>query len=311
MVRHQIPASTGPGTPSRDLNLHLSVPISSGRHEFCLVIHRSLNGWELSMTFKDNLLKKISIDRNAAQVMASLKRVADIPKIDKAAMHRLLELSPYNTCRHERDLDLHLKYRGPDVDKILVLDNELTIYNTTVEDVVLRKSPTIKEMLSIRNAIKILNDSDVVISKKEDSVQTIQKECLAGLDLAYADDDIEAIRMDGERSFQIGDDEGVRECLALFAELLGFTPAPKSFQTDRHQILGALNREADGKIFFGPMVIYSSGMHTIKLLDEALAPSVAEDREHLQRVVSGAQKASVEGTEVFQYLKAAVLKKPA
>jgi len=261
------------------------------------------------MTFKDNLLKKISIDQTAAQVMASLKRVVDIPKIDKAAMQRLLEFSPYDTYRHERDLDLHIKYKGPDVDKILVLDNELAIYNTTVEDVVLRKSPTIKEMLSIRNAIKILNDSDVVVSKKEDSVKTIQKECLAGLNLSFADADIEEIQKQGVQAFDNQDDEGVRECLALFAELLGYTPAPKSLQTGRHQTLGSTAREASGKVFFGPMIIYSSSLFTIKLIDEALDLSVARDREHIQHVISGKEKASVEGTGVFQYLKAAVLKR--
>jgi hypothetical protein len=69
--------------------------------------------------------------------------------------------------RQERDLVLFLETDGPGQTRILVLDNDLSIYNTSVDDVVLRKSPTVKEMVNIRNAIKILNDKDVVTSKKE------------------------------------------------------------------------------------------------------------------------------------------------
>jgi hypothetical protein len=82
---------------------------------------------------------------------------------------------------------------GPGKTRILVLDNDLTIYHTTVEDVVLRKSPTVKEMVSIRNAIKILNDKDVVISKKEASLKTIRDICIDQLDLHYTAADIDGI----------------------------------------------------------------------------------------------------------------------
>ena len=112
------------------------------------------------MSFKENLLKKIQIDRLADRVSASLKPREDgVVKVDKSAMQQLLEMASYRHL-HERDLDLYI---SPDTTRILVLDNELARYATSVEDVALRKSPTLKEMLSIRNAIKILNDSDVVV----------------------------------------------------------------------------------------------------------------------------------------------------
>jgi len=41
-----------------------------------------------------------------------------------------------------RDLDLYVADTGTAVQKILVLDNELPIYRTTVADVAMRKSPT-------------------------------------------------------------------------------------------------------------------------------------------------------------------------
>ena len=70
------------------------------------------------------------------------------------------------------DLDLFV---DPEDASILVLDNELPIYKTTIEDVLIRKSPYTKEMLNIRNIIKILKDSDVKISRKEASVKRVQK----------------------------------------------------------------------------------------------------------------------------------------
>ena len=49
----------------------------------------------------------------------------------------------------------------------------------------MRKSPTIKEMISIRNAFKIINDKDVKISTKDESLKTIQKECIDLIDLSF------------------------------------------------------------------------------------------------------------------------------
>ena len=84
----------------------------------------------------------------------------------------------------------------------------------------MRKSPYIKEMVSIRNAIKILKDSDVKISTKEDSLRTIQKECIDLLDLSFNESDIREIEADGAKSLERDYADGVIECLILFADLL-------------------------------------------------------------------------------------------
>jgi hypothetical protein len=144
------------------------------------------------MGFRENLLKKMEIDRLADQVRRSLAPVEGQQRIDSAAMRALLEMSSYRHHR-ERDLDLYCQEDEDGTPLILVLDNGLNLYQTTVADVALRKSPTLKEMISIRNAIKILNDKDVLISRKADTLQRIQKELIDALDLAYTRDDIEAI----------------------------------------------------------------------------------------------------------------------
>ena len=102
------------------------------------------------MSFKENLLTKIKIDRLAAKVMASIGPAESGSKVDKEAMRQLMEMSPY-VHQKERDLDLYVEPISEEQKKILVLDSELPIYRTTIEDVTIRKSPLIKEMVKIRN----------------------------------------------------------------------------------------------------------------------------------------------------------------
>ena len=59
------------------------------------------------MTFKENLLQKIELERLASQVIASCGSVQSTHPVDKEAMRSLLELSPYQYQR-ERDLDLYV-----------------------------------------------------------------------------------------------------------------------------------------------------------------------------------------------------------
>ena len=197
------------------------------------------------MSFKENLLAKIKIDRLAAKVMTSMGPADSGSKVDKEAMRQLLEMSPY-VHRKERDLNLYVEPIDEDQKKILVLDNELPIYRTTVEDVVIRKSPLIKEMVKIRNMIKILKDSDVKISRKDESVKTIQQECIDRLDLSFNATDIDEIARDGQVSLERDYPDGVIESLELFAELLDYKPSPRSFQHSRHIQSGALTTTAGG-----------------------------------------------------------------
>jgi SpoVK/Ycf46/Vps4 family AAA+-type ATPase len=147
------------------------------------------------MSFRDELLAKIEIQRMAGKVMASIDPSDSTRRIDLETMRGLVKKGAFTHIR-ERDLDLYLLEPDDDPPRILVLDNELTIYRTTIDDIVLRKSPTIKEMVNIRNAIRILSDSDVVVSKKADTVQAVAERCIGQLDLAYSKADIEALRRD-------------------------------------------------------------------------------------------------------------------
>jgi hypothetical protein len=82
------------------------------------------------MSFKENLLKKIEIDKLTTTVLESIGPPGGERKIDKETMKQLLEMSPYRYQR-ERDLDLFIQEVDSGRGKILVLDNELPIYDTT------------------------------------------------------------------------------------------------------------------------------------------------------------------------------------
>ena len=258
------------------------------------------------MSFKENLLKKIKIDKMAIKVINSLRPPDSGRKFDKQTMRSLLEMGSYQFI-HDRDLDFYILQENDGLKRILVLDNGLAIYNTTVEDVVLRKSPTVKEMLNIRNIIKILNDKDVVISKKEKSVKTIQKECIDMIDLSYNASDIEEIEKDGAAALERGDVDGVIEGLTLFAELLEYSPPPKAMKTRDHYVIGALSKGKNNEDLWGPIVMYSLTYNLIKLIDGQISSLDKGKIELMHQIAIGKEKASKEGPGVFNYLKKRLL----
>jgi len=260
------------------------------------------------MSFKENLLAKIKINRLAAKVIESIGPAESGRKADKDAMRGLLEMSPYQ-YKKARDLDLYVEEVDQDRKKIFVLDNELPIYKTTIDDVAMRKSPLTKEMVKIRNIIKILKDSDVKLSRKDASVKAIQKECIDQLDLAFSKSDIDEIAADGKASLERDYPDGVVECLELFAELLDYKPAPKAFQLSRHKIIGVLTTKAGEEVSYGPMIIYSLIHGTLKLIEDRISSFDKTKIELIQQIATGKQKAADEGPDVFEYLKSAVLKK--
>ena len=258
------------------------------------------------MPFKENLLKKIQINQLSRKVLKSIGPVESGLKIDKDSMRNLLELGPYQ-YQKVRDLDLYIEQPAEEQSHILVLDNELPIYKTSVEDVLIRKSPTTKEMLNIRNIIKILKDSDVKLSRKEASLKTVQEKCIDRLDLTYTESDIAAMAKEGSDSLENGYTDGIMESLSLFSELLDYQSPPNAFRIPHHEIFGAVNEKAGGEILYGPMAALSRMDNSLKLMEDQISNRDKTKIDFYQKVIQGKEKAAVEGTEVFRYLKEAVL----
>ena len=260
------------------------------------------------MSFRENLLKKIELNRLVDQIRKTIAPAASEVRLDKDLMRELLAMSSFEP-RKERDLDLYVKGGSESDDLVLVLDNELPIYKTSVEDVVIRKSPYTKEMLSIRNIIKILKDSDVKISRKEASLDNIQADCLASLDLSYTPADIESIAYDGAASLESKYPEGVMENLLLFADLAGFEPAPAPLRSKHHFIYGKLAPGDSGGVAFGPFFIYDRVHDSLGLVEEPVSTRDPEQVEYFKQLLDGHQNPPVMDARVFEFLKKIVLKK--
>lgn len=258
------------------------------------------------MSFKDELLKKIQVDRLVQRVAGMIGTVDSGKRIDKATLDQLVAFFPW-THRRERDLTLYLEHDGPGKTRILVLDNDLTIYHTSVQDVALRKSPTVKEMVSIKNAIKILNDKDVVVSKKGASLETIQAICIGELDLDFTPADIEEIAAQGKAALENGYAEGVQESLVLFAELLQLKPAPRAFALKHHDIYGKTDALAGGAIAFGPLVMYSLANNSLTCLESVLSSRDKGRFDLLKAASAGDADAAASGAAVFDLMQSKVL----
>ena len=256
-----------------------------------------------AMGFKENLLNKMAIDKLAVQVAASVEPQADAAKFDKDAARRLIELGGFPHVElEERDLDLYILEDDGEKKKIIVLDNGLAIYNTTIDDVAMRKSPTVKEMVNFRNARKILSDSDVRTSKRTDSVHALKRMLIRGIDLTYTEKDIDGIVYDGAASLEENDRDGVLECLALFSELLGFPKhTPKIFQPTHCEARGEVGKGSAGAVRLGPGYIYDKMQNTLKFI------RLEDDLEHYLQIVRGEVSADAEGVEVFKRLKQLVM----
>jgi len=239
--------------------------------------------------------------------MRSLNVQDNGARVDKNAMKRLLEIAAYRYERR-RDLDLYVKALPVGTGRIMVLDNELALYATTIEDVVLRKSPTIKEMLNIRNAIKILDDRDVVVCKKTDSVSVLRKECTDTLDLSMSKSDLEAIATDGRIALEIEDPQEVRQCLSIFGKLLDWSFLAQQVATETLEIIGKQTKNENGEFLLGPVVIYNPYDNYLKYIEETINTRGRNRDDCLLQAAAQKAKTAGEGAAVFHYLKDIAIK---
>jgi hypothetical protein len=261
------------------------------------------------MSFQENLLQKIELDRLASRVMASIGTDQASHPVDREAMRSLLKLSPYQ-YQHERDLDLYVKPVEGELKMILVLDNELPIFRSTVKDVVTRRSPRTLEMWNFRTIRHILVDSDIKISTRGKSVETVLGDALALLDLTYTDQDIEDLAREGMAWLAGRDASGVAKTLALFAALLGYRKPPKYFGLDNTVCFGISAPGPDKDVVFGPLVLYRPADNILAWIDKSFSRSDKQQVEFLISVAAGRASVPITGDPVFQKLQENVLEQP-
>jgi len=259
--------------------------------------------------FKENLQQKIELEGLASLVIASCGTEQSTHPVDKEAMRSLLELSPYQYQR-QRDLDLYVKPAEGKLKMILVLDNKLPIFRSTVKDVVTRRSPRTLEMWNFRTIRNILVDSDIKLSTRAKSVETILKDAVAQLDLTYTDKDIEDLAKEGMVWLAGNDANNVGKILALFAALLGYEKPQKYFGLENTISYGISAPGQDDDVVFGPLVLYRPAANTLVWIDKSFSKSDREQIKFLHSVATGKRSVPMTGDAVFEKLQADVLEKP-
>jgi hypothetical protein len=256
------------------------------------------------MSFKDQLLLKLEIDRSARAVIRSIRPSGTMHHIDRDAMKRLLDIAGY-THQTRRGIEFCFRASRGEPPPILVLDNDLAIYNTTVDDVVLRKNPLVKEMISFRNIKKILSDTDVIVSKKEVTVREVHRQCLATLDLSFGKADLETLKMDGLVALDTGDAAGVKQSLDLFAAVLRYRPAPPFLSVAGCSVFSAVTVVGNAAPVYGPHVVYSDDRNRLLLISELVSQGEREKTEQFIKTVQGLVPADKDGGTVFSFLEEA------
>lgn len=269
------------------------------------------HNWDWSkgktMGFADNLRQKIAVKQLARQVIGSWGPPDNPRRMDRKAMEALLAMSTL-THRRERDLDLYYREQADGKPLVLVLDNELKLYHTDIDDVILRKSPTVKEMVSIRNAIKILNDKDVTVSRKADTVRWLQNELIDALDLSFTSEDIDQLARDGRSALANNYGEGVVDLLTLFAELLGYSQAPRAFEILHCRIWGGIQENPAGHLVLGPTVIFNQINNHLSFVQKPANDRDPEDLQRISDIAQGKIEADANGEAVWDTLAKEVLK---
>jgi hypothetical protein len=253
------------------------------------------------MSFKENISKKIKIKQLAIKANSSIGPSGSEKKVDKATMRQLLQLANYK-IENVRDLELYLSTAENTDQHILVLDNEVAIYQTTIEDVTLRKSPTLKEMLNIPNAIKIINDSNVILAKREASVAIVKKAGIEQLDLSFTKDDINALVLDGIAAVENYDAEGILEIISLFAEILDYIELPKITRIGHCRLFGKAAQTTEPKKEYDPIIIFSQNDYSIKWINGPLSLTDTIQLERLYEAANNITQTAIKGAAVFQKL---------
>jgi len=261
------------------------------------------------MSLKENLKKKILIDRLTRTVSLSIGSPGSTRKIDKENMRKLFALSPF-VLEKRRDLELYFRDLQEGVGEVISLDNELPLYgNTTLDDVALRRSPEVKEMVSIRNIIKILNDKDIRICNGRDSVNHVHDLALGLLDLTFTEKDVEEMVDDGIEALVRADSDSVLETIELFVELLGYESVPEAVLVNDYVMYGGRHAGGNGGMSYDPIVMYNDQTNVLRMISKPVFVDDPLAQTLIPGVALGEIEPDAEGPDVFRFLKKAAMAK--
>jgi len=254
-----------------------------------------------AMSFKENLKTKINLDRLLQKLISTIREPPGKRWVDKVLTQELLDLTD---LKHEKVSYLHLYIRPleGEIMEVLVFDNELPIYHTTVADVALRKSPHWKQMISIRNIKKIMNDQDVIISKGKESLKRLHANALALLDLTYTRDDLTLLLEDARQGLDQKSIAQIQESFDLFFELLDFQPVSLGVLEQDLQIFAGPKLNDGAVPAFEDLILFDEKTLSLGLKKGAFSPQSDLALAWVIKYARSEELADLKGIDVFKFL---------
>lgn len=253
------------------------------------------------MSFKENLKAKIKLDRLYQSLVSTTREPPGRRWLDKELTKELLARTDFE-YKKVRGLHLYVRPLEGEIMEVAVLDNELPIYHTTVDDVTLRKSPYWQQMFSIRNVRKIMNDHDVIASKGKESLKRLHANALARLDLTYTRDDLALLLEDARRGLEQKAISQIQESLDLFAELLHFQPLSLEVLEPHFQIFAGPKLNGGVIPTFKHLVLFNEENLSLDLKKGVFSPQSDSDLGWVMQYARGEETADLQDIEVFEFL---------
>ena len=260
------------------------------------------------MSFKENLKAKINLDRLFRKLVSTIREPPGKWWLDKVLTQELLDMTD---LEHKKFRDLHLYIRPleGEIMEVLVFDNELPIYHTSVADVALRKSPRWQEMFSIRNIKKIMNQHDVLVSKGKESLKRLHANALALLDLTYTRDDLAMLLEDARQGLEQKSIAQIEESFDLFFELLDFQPVSLGGQEQDLQIFARPKVNGGAVPTFEHLILFDEEKLSLGLKKGDFSQESDLDLAWVMQYARGVERGDLQGIGVFEFLAELELKK--
>jgi len=253
------------------------------------------------MSFKENLKAEIKLNRLLQKLVSTIREPPGKRWLDKVLTQELLDMTDFE---YKKASNLHL-YKRPlegEIMEVLVFDNELPIYHTTMADVALRKSPHWKQMFSIRNIKKIMNDQDVIISKGKESLKRLHTDALALLDLTYTRDDLTLLLEDARKGLDQKSIAQIQESFDLFFELLDFQPVSLGVPEQGLKIFAGPKLNGDAVPAFEHLILFDEETLSLGLKKGAFSPQSNLDLAWVMKYARREEPADLKGIDVFKFL---------
>ncbi len=250
----------------------------------------------MSSLLKEKLQKKITIDFLISKIRGSFKQADGVSGIDKDSAMLLLEYCGYKKI-FKRDLCL---YTGKDESskEVIVLDGGFSRYHADIEDVAMRKSPSIREMLSFKNAKKILSDSDVLKSSKEETLDYLRSGFIKSLGIVFDAVKVMDIAQRGKIELEALAFENFSKTILILSELQNLKYLPALSRKYKVYIF-ARKVKKENKLFLSDIHILDSIKQTFFLIKKDIK------EEELKKMLNspGNPAFSVKNEEALDYIK--------